>query len=278
MIGSRSSKWRSIEIPEPAEGIDPRQSTTEGQERPLIIVKQRGELEAGAIGIVSVRLSRGSGTPALILSSRGSARIRTDARALPRQCCGLLREAASVATGPREAIPSSAARASSSLPKHHSLANGAAHDRVGEALQPPHQFSSDGGCGGRPLLDPVDQPARKLLTQAIRFSSRGGVEGHAATQQRERRQSGKRTGSRSLTDGARSQPTWKERVGKAVAPAGIKPGPRETNQPSDDGLGIHEPGSMTWGGRLATPAPSGRARDRAMCPAVIRFNEAGRAL
>ena len=39
---------------------------------------------------------------------------------------------------------------------------------------------------------------------------------------------------------------------------------------SGDGLGIQQPGSMTWGDRLAMPAPSGRARDRAICPAVAR--------
>lgn len=41
---------------------------------------------------------------------------------------------------------------------------------------------------------------------------------------------------------------------------------------SGGGLGIHQPGSMTWGGRIAPPAPSGRARDRAKCPAVARYN------
>jgi hypothetical protein len=40
---------------------------------------------------------------------------------------------------------------------------------------------------------------------------------------------------------------------------------------SGDGLGNHQPGSMTWGGLLReTPAPSGRAHDRAICPAVAR--------
>lgn len=37
---------------------------------------------------------------------------------------------------------------------------------------------------------------------------------------------------------------------------------------SGGGLGIHEPGSMTWGDRDAVPAPSGRAVDTAKCPAV----------
>jgi hypothetical protein len=41
---------------------------------------------------------------------------------------------------------------------------------------------------------------------------------------------------------------------------------------SGDGLGIHQPGSNTRGGDLVATAPSGRARDRAMCPAVARFN------
>ncbi len=40
---------------------------------------------------------------------------------------------------------------------------------------------------------------------------------------------------------------------------------------SGAGPGIHQPGSMTWGDRTsAMPAPSGRARDRAMCPAGAR--------
>lgn len=44
---------------------------------------------------------------------------------------------------------------------------------------------------------------------------------------------------------------------------------------SGDGLGIQQPGSMTWGDRLAMPAPSGRARDRAICPAVARSSTMG---
>lgn len=36
-------------------------------------------------------------------------------------------------------------------------------------------------------------------------------------------------------------------------------------------LGIHEPGSQTWGGRKAT-APSGRADDSATCPDATRFS------
>lgn len=39
---------------------------------------------------------------------------------------------------------------------------------------------------------------------------------------------------------------------------------------SGDGLGIHEPGSITSGGVFIATARSGRARDRAMCPAVAR--------
>lgn len=39
---------------------------------------------------------------------------------------------------------------------------------------------------------------------------------------------------------------------------------------SGDGLGIHEPGSNTRGGSSYATAPSGRARNRAMCPAVAR--------
>lgn len=37
---------------------------------------------------------------------------------------------------------------------------------------------------------------------------------------------------------------------------------------SGDGLGNHEPGSMTWGGDLLATAPSGRADVSAECPAV----------
>jgi hypothetical protein len=43
---------------------------------------------------------------------------------------------------------------------------------------------------------------------------------------------------------------------------------RQPNFSSGDSLGIHEPGSITWGDRDAMTAPSGRARDRAECPAV----------
>lgn len=49
-----------------------------------------------------------------------------------------------------------------------------------------------------------------------------------------------------------------------------------TNFSSGDGLGIHQPGSMTRGTRAKVKTPSGRARDRAMCPAVARSIE-GRA-
>lgn len=41
---------------------------------------------------------------------------------------------------------------------------------------------------------------------------------------------------------------------------------------SGDGLGIQQPGSMTRGGFFIATAPSGRARKRAICPAVARFN------
>ncbi len=39
---------------------------------------------------------------------------------------------------------------------------------------------------------------------------------------------------------------------------------------SGDGLGIQQPGSMTWGGFFVPTAPSGRADESAMCPAVAR--------
>lgn len=45
---------------------------------------------------------------------------------------------------------------------------------------------------------------------------------------------------------------------------------------SGDGLGIQQPGSMTWGGLLVPTAPSGRADESAMCPAGARSFE-GRA-
>ncbi len=54
--------------------------------------------------------------------------------------------------------------------------------------------------------------------------------------------------------------------------AGVAPGPQDFS--SGDGLGNHQPGSNTWGGRNTRPAPSGRARDRAICPAVARFKSA----
>lgn len=45
------------------------------------------------------------------------------------------------------------------------------------------------------------------------------------------------------------------------------------NSSSGDGLGIQQPGSMTRGFAIARQPPSGRARDRAICPAVTRFNQ-----
>lgn len=70
-----------------------------------------------------------------------------------------------------------------------------------------------------------------------------------------------------------------------LAPMWIPPGQRDALSHPDDvarftahpvmsqtsfggGLGIHEPGSLTWGGREATTAPSGRAVETAKCPAA----------
>lgn len=39
---------------------------------------------------------------------------------------------------------------------------------------------------------------------------------------------------------------------------------------SGDGLGIQQPGSMTWGTKAKVQTPSGRADDSAICPAVAR--------
>lgn len=48
-------------------------------------------------------------------------------------------------------------------------------------------------------------------------------------------------------------------------------GKRPTHFSSGDGLGIQQPGSFKRGTRAKVQTPSGRARDRAMCPAVARF-------
>ncbi len=90
-----------------------------------------------------------------------------------------------------------------------------------------------------------------------RWTSRGGVDGHAARPQRERRQGQKRTGSRLSADGARSQPTWKERVGKAVAPAGINPGPRETNSVTPERESASRVRSIAVHGLMGMPNVSG---------------------
>ena len=45
---------------------------------------------------------------------------------------------------------------------------------------------------------------------------------------------------------------------------------------SGDGLGIQQPGSNTWGGFFVPTAPSGRADESAMCPAVARSYSSGR--
>lgn len=47
---------------------------------------------------------------------------------------------------------------------------------------------------------------------------------------------------------------------------------RSLNFSSGDGLGIQQPGSMTRGFASQRQPASGRARDRAMCPAVARFD------
>jgi hypothetical protein len=44
---------------------------------------------------------------------------------------------------------------------------------------------------------------------------------------------------------------------------------------SGDGLGIHQPGSNTQGFAIQHQAPSGRARNRAKCPAVTRSPSRG---
>lgn len=50
---------------------------------------------------------------------------------------------------------------------------------------------------------------------------------------------------------------------------------RGTIQSSGVGPGHHQPRSMTWGGHVVTPAPSGRARDRAKGPADSRNSSDG---
>jgi hypothetical protein len=60
----------------------------------------------------------------------------------------------------------------------------------------------------------------------------------------------------------------KERFGTAV---GVTAGETALNSSSGDGLGNHQPGSMTCGFAIARQPASGRARDRAICPAVARF-------
>jgi hypothetical protein len=54
------------------------------------------------------------------------------------------------------------------------------------------------------------------------------------------------------------------RAATAVSPAVVA----ATLSNSGDGLGIHEPGSLAWGGDVVATAPSGRADDSAKCPAV----------
>lgn len=53
-----------------------------------------------------------------------------------------------------------------------------------------------------------------------------------------------------------------------VSERGVTAGETAPNSSSGDGLGIHEPGSMTWGGDTVATAPSGRADESAKCPAV----------
>jgi hypothetical protein len=125
----------------------------------------------------------------------------------------------------------------------------------------PASFSRS--ASARPSVSPTStSPARRrrLMRRLWSFSTNcgpvngpdiscGGVEGHATS------------GSPSK----RYAPVARSHRG-----AGIEPGPQEFIFSSGDGLGNHQPGSITWGGQVRTPAPSGRARDRARCPAVAR--------
>jgi hypothetical protein len=63
-------------------------------------------------------------------------------------------------------------------------------------------------------------------------------------------------------------------VSRRVVPRSMTRGARKCaprDFSSGDGLGIQQPGSMTRGFASLRQPPSGRARDRAMCPAVARF-------
>jgi hypothetical protein len=58
--------------------------------------------------------------------------------------------------------------------------------------------------------------------------------------------------------------------GRSGLPPVLALGTARCSTSSGGGLGIHQPGSNTRGGFFAATAPSGRARDRAMCPAAAR--------
>lgn len=87
---------------------------------------------------------------------------------------------------------------------------------------------------------------------------------------------------------ARSMPLWltsSRGLSESPAPTGLQAsgvcGPERvefgaSQFSSGDGLGIQQPGSNTWGGLFVPTAPSGRADESAMCPAVARSFE-GRA-
>lgn len=86
--------------------------------------------------------------------------------------------------------------------------------------------------------------------------------------QRQVRSAGKPQGPRKTTVNPGRKVVSRRDCRAAVCARGDEP--RATIFSSGDGLGIHQPGSITRGTRAKVKTPSGRARERAMCPAVAR--------
>lgn len=88
-----------------------------------------------------------------------------------------------------------------------------------------------------------------------------------------RRKSSPRLWASRFDQPAIKSPASNYRPHRQFMPSSVFGSLKNDNFSSRGGLGIHQPGSNTRGDRLgAMTAPSGRARDRAKCPAAARFN------
>jgi hypothetical protein len=71
-------------------------------------------------------------------------------------------------------------------------------------------------------------------------------------------------------NGDRREDAWRAPTRNTLGTMGSNPIRQCSHLSSGDGLGIQQPGSITLATRAKVKGQSGRARDRAMCPAVAR--------